>query len=448
MDIVNKALPSSIESERILLGLILLDNEAYHKIINIIEIDDFYSEAHKKIFKSISELINNSSKADIITLKEELSRKNELESAGGITYLSSLIDGLPALENIEEYASLIKEKSQYRELINIGKSIVEESFNQEESIEDIIDNAEKLLFNLRKKTRTSGFEPIKEILKVVWDNIDRIAATQQYVTGLPSGYKDLDEKTLGFQDGELIIIAGRPSMGKTAFSLNIAQNLAIKHKKTIGIFSLEMPKNLLALRMICSEAKVDLLKLKSNKLNKEEWKKLALSLCVLAEARIFINDSPSISISDIKVLSRKLKAEEGLDLLIIDYLQLIRVKGKFENRQQEITFISQSLKEIAKDLNIPVLALSQLSRAPEIRKEEHRPILADLRESGSLEQDADTVIFLYREEKYNKNTNKKGIAEVIVAKQRNGPTGTIQLAFFPEFTRFENYQKEKEIEYF
>jgi len=448
MDIANKALPSSLEAERILLGLILLDNEAYHKIINIIEINDFYSEAHKKIFKSITELINNSSGADLITLKEELSKKNELEAVGGITYLSSLIDGLPALENIEEYASLIKEKSQYRELINIGKSIVEESFNQEESVEDIIDKAENLLFNLRKKTSVSGFEPIKEILKVVWDNIANIADTQQYLTGLASGFKDLDDKTLGFQDGELIIIAGRPSMGKTAFSLNIAQNLAIKHKKTIGIFSLEMPKNLLALRMICSEAKVDLLKLKSNKLNKEEWKKLALALCVLAEARIFINDSPAITISDIKVLSRKLKSEQGLDLLIIDYLQLIRAKGKFENRQQEITFISQSLKEIAKELNIPVLALSQLSRAPEIRKEEHRPMLADLRESGSLEQDADTVIFLYREEQYNKNTNKKGIAEVIIAKQRNGPTGTIQLAFMPEYTRFENYQKEKELEFF
>lgn len=445
MSVETKAFPSSLEGEKILLGLLLLNNEAYHKIINIIDVDDFYYEAHKKIFKAIAELINNSSTADIITVKEELNKKNELEAAGGISYLSSLVDGLPALENIEEYASLIKEKSQYRQLISIGSWLSNVALNQEENIDEIVDKTEKLLFNLRKQSRGAGFEPIKDIIKKVWENLDKITAVEQYVTGLPSGYKDLDEKTSGFQDGDLIIIAGRPSMGKTTFSLNIAQYLAVKHKKTIGIFSLEMPKNLLVLRMICSEARVNLLKLKSNKLTREEWSRLAIALNVLAESKIFINDNPAITVADIKVLSRKLKSEQGLDLLIIDYLQLIKVKGKYDSRQQEIAFISQALKEMAKELNIPILALSQLSRAPEIRKEEHRPILADLRESGALEQDADVVIFIYREEKYNPDTNKKGVADIIIAKQRNGPTGTIELAFFPEITRFENMQQERAV---
>ena len=441
-----RSLPSHIDAEKMVLGLLLLNNAIYHKIAAIIDVNDFYLESHKKIFNAIIELISNSTAADLITLKDELQRKQHLEGVGGVSYISSLIDGLPALENIEDYAYLVKEKAQFRNIIEIGDHLVNAAFKQEDNLDDIIEKAEKSLYRLRQETKTPGFEAIKDIAKILWDKVEKIYERGDLLTGLETGYTDLDHLTSGMQNGELIIIAGRPSMGKTTLSLNIAQHLAVKLKKTIGICSLEMPKDLLVLRMLCSEARVNSHGLKTGELTKQDWSNLAIALCSLAETKVFINDFSGITPSEIKAQARRLKEEHGLDLLIIDYLQLIRLKGRYENRQQEITAISLSLKETAKELNIPIIALSQLSRSPESRKDDHRPILADLRESGSLEQDADVVIFIYRDEVYNKNTKDKGTAEIIIAKQRNGPIGNIFLTFFHEHTRFENQFREPKSE--
>jgi replicative DNA helicase len=438
-----RPLPSHLEAEKVMLGLIILNNEMYGKIAAIIDSDDFYSEIHRKIFNAIIELNSNSITADLITLKDELQRRNQLDEIGGISYISSLVNGLPSLENIEDYAHVIKEKSQFRDIIEIGDRLANAAYKQEDNVEDIIEKAEKSLFLIRQEAKTPGFEAIKDIAKMLWDKVEKIYERGDLLTGLTTGYTDLDNLTSGMQNGELIIIAGRPSMGKTTLSLNIAQHLAVKHKKTIGIYSLEMPKDLLVLRMLCSEARVDSKALKNAQLNNQDWSNLAIALCSLAETKIYINDFSGITPADIKTQARRLKEEHGLDLLIIDYLQLIRPKGRYENRQQEITAISLSLKEAAKELNIPIIALSQLSRSPESRRDDHRPILADLRESGSLEQDADTVLFIYRDEIYNKNTKDKGSAEIIIAKQRNGPVGSVYLTFFSEYTRFENQFREQ-----
>jgi replicative DNA helicase len=437
-----KALPSHIEAEKIILGLLLLNNNLFSTISAIINADDFYLDKHKKIFRAISDLISKSTSADLITLKDELIARNQLDEAGGISYVASLADGLPGMDNVEDYALIIKEKSRLRKLIEIGLWLANTTQMQQNSSDEIIAELDEKLFQIKQYSRAPGFESIKEISKNIWDKIEKIYERGDLLTGLPTGFTDLDALTSGLQNGELIIVAGRPSMGKTTFCLNIAQHLAIKHKCSIGIYSLETPKELLVIRMLCSEARIDSSKFKKGLLTQEDWNKLALALCTLADTKIFINDYASVSPKEMKVQASRLKTEYGLDLLIIDYIQLIRTKGKFENRQQEITYISQSLKEIAKDLDIPVIALSQLHRGPEARQKDHRPILADLRESGSLEQDADVVIFLYREDYYNKFAKNKGTAEVIVAKQRNGPTGTIELTFFQEFTRFENQYKE------
>ena len=443
-----RSLPSHIEAEKVILGLLLLNNQGYNKIAATIDHGDFYLESHRKILNAITELISNSIIADLITLKDELQRRGQLDEVGGISYISSLVDGLPTLENIEDYASLIKEKSQFRNIIEIGDHMINSAYKQEENIDDIVEKAEKALFQLRQQTRIPGFEAIKDIAKMLWDKVEKIYERGDLLTGLPSGYADLDFLTSGMQNGELIIIAGRPSMGKTTLSLNIAQHLAIKNKKAVAICSLEMPKDSLVLRMLCSEARVNSTSLKTGTLTKQDWSNLAIALCSLAETKIYINDFAGITPADIKSQARRLKEEHGLDLLIIDYLQLIRPKGRYENRQQEITGISLSLKEAAKELHIPIIALSQLSRSPEARREDHRPILADLRESGSLEQDADVVIFIYRDEVYNKNSKDKGTAEIIVAKQRNGPVGSVFLTFFQEHTRFENQFREQKSERF
>ncbi len=438
-----KILPSDIEAEKIVLGSLLLNNNLYESTSAIINSDDFYLDRHKKIFQAINDLIEKAKSADLITIKDELISRNQLEDVGGISYIASLADGLPGMDNIEDYAFIIKEKARLRKLIELGNWLVNTTYTQQMESEEIIAELDEVLYNLRQTSRTPGFESIKEISKTVWNKIDKIYGKGDLLTGIPSGFTDLDNLLSGFQNGELIIIAGRPSMGKTTFCLNISQYLAIKHKCTVGIYSLEMPKDSIVIRMLCSEARIDSNNLKKGKLIQEDWSKLALALCTLAETNIFINDYASVTPKEMKAQAQKLKAEHGLDLLIIDYIQLIRTKGKFENRQQEISHISLSLKEIAKELNIPVIALSQLHRGPESRQKDHRPLLSDLRESGSLEQDADVVIFLYRDEMYNTNTTKnRGTVEVIVAKQRNGPTGKIYLTLFQEYTKFENQYRE------
>lgn len=438
-----KILPSHIEAERIILGLLLLDNNLYNNISAILNSDDFYLDNHKKIFEAMSYLISKSKVADLITVKNELALHDQLKEVGGVEYLSSLSDQLPGMDNYEDYALIIKEKSRLRKLIEVANWLSNITSSQQEDSDDIITELDEKIFQIRQQSKVSGFESIKDIAKNLWMRIEKIYEKGELLTGLPTGFTDLDELTTGLQNGELIIIAGRPSMGKTTLALNIAQYLATTHKSSIGIYSLEMPKDLLVTRMLCSLGYVDYTKFKSGKLTKDDWSALALALCTLSETKIFINDCVSVSPKEMGVQASRLKAEMGLDLLIIDYIQLVRAKGRFENRQQEIAYISQSLKEIAKELNIPVIALSQLHRGPDSQKrKDHRPILSDLRESGSLEQDADVVIFIYRDDYYNPTSKNRGNAEIIIAKQRNGPTGKIDLTFFHQYSRFENQYKE------
>lgn len=438
-----RILPSHIEAERIILGLLLLDNNLYNSISAILNADDFYVDSHKKIYEVINDLISRSTVADVITVKYELGLRNQLKEIGGAEYLSSLSDQLPGMDNYEDYALIIKEKSRLRKLIEVGDWLINTTYSQQEDSDEIIAELDERIFQIRQQSKAYGFESIKDIAKDLWKRIEKIYEKGELLAGLPTGFVDLDELTSGLQNGELTIIAGRPSMGKTTFALNITQYLATTYKASIGIYSLEMPKDLLVMRMLCSLGRIDYNKFKTGKLTSEDWSKLALALCTLSDTSIFINDCLSVSPKEMKVQASRLKAEKGLDLLIIDYIQLIRTKGRFENRQQEITYISQSLKEIAKELNIPVIALSQLHRGPESqRRKDHRPILSDLRESGSLEQDADVVIFIYREDYYYPTSKNRGNAEIIIAKQRNGPTGKIDLTFFQQYSRFENQYKQ------
>ena len=453
MDISNhKVPPQNIEAEQWVLGGVLLESEAIAKVLETLVPDDFYRESHRKICHCMIALFEKSEPIDLITLTDLLKNKNQLDEVGGGAYLSSLADNITTAANIEYYAKIVKEKSILRGLINTATEIVARGYEDGGDVADLLDQAEKNIFQISESQIKPSFYEIKNLLKESFKTIEKLYESKEIVTGVPSGFEEFDKLTSGFQPSDLVVIAGRPSMGKTAFSLNIAQYAAIEKKIPAALFSLEMSKEQLVLRMLCSEAKVDAHKLRGGFLGEADWPKLTRAAGILSEAPIFIDDTPALSVLEMRAKARRLMAEHELGLVIVDYLQLMRGRGlsgrgrpSSETREQEISEITRSLKALAKELNIPVIALSQLNRKVEERTDK-RPHLADLRESGAIEQDADLIAFIYRDEIYNRSDDNpnKGIAEVIIGKQRNGPVGEVKLAFLDKYTTFENLAWAKE----
>ena len=435
----HKLPPQNIDAEQSVLGGVLVENEAFNKILEYITQEDFYREAHRKIFLGMVELFNKNEPVDLITLTEVLKKRNHLEDVGGAAYLASLVDNISTASNISYYAKIVREKSVIRKLITTATEIVTSGYEDSKDVEDLLDEAEKSIFEITGRQIKPSFLDLKSVLKESMKTIERLYERKEFVTGVPTGFGEFDRLTAGLQPSDLIVVAGRPSMGKTAFCLNIAQYAAIEANIPVAIFSLEMSKEQIALRMICSEGRVDAHRLRRGFLDKEDWKKLITAIDVLSQAPIFIDDTPALTALEMRAKARRLKAEHNLGLLIVDYLQLMRGRGSSDNREQEISDISRSLKALAKELNLPIVALSQLNRRVEDRPNK-RPQLADLRESGAIEQDADVIAFIYREELYNRSDEDvKGIAEILVGKQRNGPTGDIKLTFVDKYTRFENF---------
>ena len=431
--------PQNIEAEQSILGGILLDNEVFHRVLEVLNEDDFYHAAHRKVFLSMIELYENNEPVDLITLTNALKNKNQLDEIRGVSYLTSLVDSIPTTANISYYAKIVKEKSILRRLINKTAEIASMSYDSTGDVDEVLDQAERAIFEISENKIKPSFYSIKEMIKHSFKTIERLYEKKELITGVPTGFEGIDRFTSGFQLSDLIIIAGRPSMGKTSFALNIAQYAAIEASVPVGIFSLEMSKEQLSLRMLCSEAKVDAQRLRTGFLSESDWPKLTRAVGSLSEAPIFVDDTPALSILEMRAKARRLKSEKGLGLIIVDYLQLMRGRVNVERREQEISEISRSLKALAKELNLPVVALSQLNRRVEERHDK-RPQLADLRESGAIEQDADVIIFIYRDEIYNKSEDNenKGTAEIIIGKQRNGPIGMTKLAFIDKFATFEN----------
>ena len=436
----DKGLPASVEAERSILGAIILDNAVCNQAIELLRREDFFLDSHRRIYEKMVALSERGSIIDLVTLSEELRKAAEFEQVGGATYIASLIDGVPRTDTIEHYAKIVKAKSQLRKLITASNQIIASCFDEEDEPENIIDRAEALIFQIAEDRVRQGFQYIGEVAQRRLEQIEQMAGRPEMITGVPSGFTDFDQMTSGLQRQDLVIIAARPSMGKTALALNMAL-YAAKNGATVGIFSLEMSAEQLVSRLLCSEARVDAHRLRTGYLNREEWARLADALRRLCETQVYLDDTPGASVLEMRAKCRRLKAEHKLDLLIIDYMQLMSGRGRIESRQQEVSQISRDLKGLAKELNVPVVALSQLSRATETRAD-HRPQLSDLRESGSIEQDADVVCFIYRDEVYNQTDENRGVAELIIGKQRNGPTGVVQMAFLKEFTRFENMWKE------
>lgn len=446
MDFLAQRLPpQSLEAEVSVLGGVLLENDALNRVLEIIREDDFYREAHRKIFSAILDLYERNEPADLITLSETLKKREALEGVGGIEYLNSLVNSVPTAANITYYAKILKEKSILRKLINRATEIINLGYSASGDVDEFIDRAERSIFEISEDRIRPSFYHLKDIIKSSFKTIEKLYEKRQLITGVPTGFHKLDELTSGLQPAELIIIAGRPSMGKTALALNICQNAAVEGVVPTAIFSLEMAKEQLALRMLCSQAKVDAHRLRGGFLSESDWPRLTRAAGLLSEAPIFIDDTPALSALEMRAKSRRLKAEHNLGLVIVDYLQLMRGRGQVERREQEISDISRSLKSLAKELNVPVIALSQLNRRVEDRGDK-RPQLADLRESGAIEQDADVIIFLYRDDVYNKSEDNpnKGTAEIIIGKQRNGPTDTFKLAFLDKYTCFENLSTRQE----
>jgi replicative DNA helicase len=442
---LEKGLPHNLEAERSVLGAIMLDNGLINQAIELLKADDFYLGSHRLVFQQMLSLSEKSTAVDFITLTDELRRAGQLESVGGASFISSLIDGVPRLANIEYYARIVQERATLRNLIKRSHEIINSCYDQPEDVDTILDSAERAIFDLAQAKVRSGFVPLNEIAKRTLRKIEIASKRKNMVTGIPTGFTRFDELTSGLQPSDLVVVAARPSMGKTAFSLNLATHAALAASKSVGVFSLEMSGDQLLLRMICSEARIDAHKLRTGYLTKDEWIRIPRTLGELSQAKMFIDDTAGISLLEMRAKCRRLKAEHGLDMVVVDYLQLMSGgKARYENRQQEISSISRGLKGLAKELDIPVVALSQLSRAPEQRTGDHRPQLSDLRESGSIEQDADLVAFIFREELYKKDDpEKEGLAEVIIGKQRNGPIGSVELAFIKEYTRFENLYRER-----
>ncbi len=431
--------PQNLEAEQSILGGILLDNQSLNSVLEILTHKDFYSEAHRKIFAAIVALSDRNEPCDLITLSSILKDQKHLDNVGGAAYLASLVDNVPSAANIAYYSKIVKEKAILRHLIGTATEILTNSYDTGAEVDDVLDKAEHAIFEISENKIRPAFYPIKSIIKDSFKTIEKLYERKELITGVPTGFEKIDDLTSGLQKSDLIIVAGRPSMGKTAFALNIAQSAATETGIPVAIFSLEMSKEQLALRMLSSEARVDSQRLRKGFLGETDWPKLTTAAGRLSEAPLFIDDTPAITVLEMKAKARRLKAESDLGLIILDYLQLMRSGSFKDSREQEISEISRSLKALAKELSVPIIALSQLNRKVEDRTN-RRPQMADLRESGAIEQDADVIAFIYRDEVYNKSEDnpEKGIAEVIIGKQRNGPTGTVKLAFLEKFTCFEN----------
>jgi replicative DNA helicase len=432
--------PQNVEAEQAVLGAILLHSEALITAMERLSSDDFYRPTHQRIFEMMIELAEEDEPVDLITLTAKLQDKQQLDDIGGVLYLSELANAVPTAANVDYYAAIVEEKSMLRRLIRAATQIVSNGYASSDDVGDLLSEAEQRIFEISQRRSSNGFIPIRDVLMEVFERVEFLYSHKGGATGIPSGFVDLDKMTSGFQRSDLIIVAARPSVGKTAFALNIAQNVGVRAKETVAIFSLEMGASQLVQRMICAEANVDATRMRTGYLEGDDWEKLTMAIGALSEASIFIDDSPSITVADIRAKCRRLKQEKGLGMILIDYLQLIHGRGKGDNRQQEVSEISRTLKQIARELNVPVIALSQLSRGVEQRQDK-RPMMSDLRESGSIEQDADIVAFLYRDDYYDKESEKKNIIEIILAKQRNGPVGTVELAFLKNYNKFVNMDR-------
>ena len=434
-----RTLPHNLEAERSVLGAILVHNDAFNTAAQVIDGRDFYRDAHRRIFDRMVALSERGEAIDFITLKEELSRGGDLEEVGGPAYVASLVDGVPRATNVEYYARIVKEKATLRNLIYAANKILTNAYEADQESDLILDEAESSIFAVADDRLKAGFVPMRELVNESFPKIEQLFEHKRLVTGVPTGFVDLDEMTRGLQPGDLVIIAARPSMGKTSLVLNIAQHVAVQSEHTVGFFSLEMSKESLFIRLLTSEAQIDSHRLMSGHIADRDYSRISHALEKLSSMRLFIDDTANISVLEMRAKSRRLQAEHGLSLIVVDYIQLMSARGRYENRTLELASISRSLKGLAKELNAPIVVLSQLSRAPESRSD-HRPQLSDLRESGALEQDADVVILIYRDDAYNRDPNNPdaGTAELILAKQRNGPTGIVRLAFLREQTRFAN----------
>jgi replicative DNA helicase len=434
-----RTLPHNLEAERSVLGAILVHNDAFNLAAQVIDSNDFYRDAHRRIFDKMVALNERHDAIDFVTLKEELGRSGQLDEVGGPAYIASLADGVPRATNVEYYAKIVKEKSTLRNLIYAANKILTNAYEADQDSDIVLDDAESAIFAVADDRLKAGFIPMRDLVKESFPKIEQLFEQKRLITGVPTGFVDLDEMTRGLQGGDLVIVAARPSMGKTSLVLNIAQYVATQPEHSVGFFSLEMSKESLFLRLLTAEAQVDGHRLLSGALGGKDYGRISHALETLSSMKLFIDDTANVGVLEMRAKSRRLQAEHGLSLLIVDYIQLMTGRGRFENRTLELASISRSLKGLAKELRIPIVVLSQLSRAPESRSD-HRPQLSDLRESGALEQDADVVALIYRDDVYNKDPNSPdaGTAELILAKQRNGPTGTVRLAFLREQTRFAN----------
>ncbi len=450
---LDRPLPQSTDAERAVLGSILINNHAFYRVLGTIDIPDFFKDAHRTIFAAMRLLAEQSREIDLLTLKDELTKRGQLDVVGGSAYISSLVDGIPDVANVERYARIVKEKSTLRRLIVMGNSVMRAALDAPNEPGDVLNIAEKTLYEIAEGSIEKGFVALDRITRSNMNAIEQLHSAGKLITGIPTGYDRFNEFTSGFQPQDLIIIAARPSMGKTSFMMNIAESIAIPDKNgqpraqrlySVGVFSLEMSKEQIGLRILSSESSVPNHLIRAGMLSERNWRDLAEASARLAKAHIYVDDTPGMDVMEMRAKARRLKMEAQLDLVMVDYLQLMSVKGKVESRNQEISQISRGLKAIAKELNLPLVSLSQLSRRPEQRTGDHRPQLADLRESGSIEQDADLVAFIYRDEVYNKDTEEKGIAEIIIAKQRNGPIGDFKLVFRNDITKFFNYEPQGE----
>jgi len=449
--VLDRPLPQSPDAERAVLGSILMNNHAFYRVIGLVQTEDFFKDSHRAIFATMRQLAEQSREIDALTLKEELFRRAQLDGIGGFAYITSLVDGIPDIANVERYARIVKEKSMLRRLIVMGNSVMRAALDAPGESTEVMSIAERSLYEIAEGSIDKGFVALDRINRQNMAAIEQLQHAGKLITGIPTGYDRFNEYTSGFQPQDLIILAARPSMGKTSFMMNIAEAIAIPDRAgtprapaqrlySVGVFSLEMSREQIGLRILSSESGVPNHLIRGGMLSERNWRDLAEASARLAKAKIFVDDTPGIDVMEMRAKARRLKMEAGLDLIMIDYLQLMSVRGKVESRNQEISQISRGLKAVAKELNVPLVSLSQLSRRPEQRTGDHRPQLSDLRESGSIEQDADLVAFIYRDEVYNRDTEEKGIAEIIIAKQRNGPIGDFKLVFRNDITKFFNYE--------
>ena len=436
---IMRSLPQSLEAEQSVIGSMIIDKSAIAKALEKLKEEDFYRDGHKVIFKAIRDMFSKDMAVDLVTLLEYLKSTDTLEKAGGVTYITEVSSSVITTANLEAYIKIVEDKSLLRKLIKSATNIIEESYNKQDKVDDVLDLAQKRIFDLAEKQGSSDYEPLSNVLERGFLEIERLFNNKGSITGVGSGIRDLDAKTSGFQKGDMVLIAARPSMGKTTFALNIAEHAALREGKSVVVFSLEMSKEQLAYKLLCSEANVDMLKLRTGNLDDDDWERIARATGPLSKAKIYIDDTAGMSVMEMRSKCRKIKMEHGIDMILIDYLQLMSGSSQSESRQQEVSEISRSIKALAKEMECPVIALSQLSRAPEQRAD-HRPMLSDLRESGSIEQDADVVMFLYRDEYYNKETEEKNIGECIIAKQRNGPVGTVKMAWIGSQSKFANLE--------